>query len=101
MLINIIVSLNLNGFTIASFPTQILYSSPLQEGESRSSDMTKDINDTMKALVAPVRPFGYVFYHFGGSQKCSQGYYQFFETDQNCVTGAMNGLNKHNVNKIL
>jgi hypothetical protein len=33
-------------------------------------------------------------------QKCIQGYYQFFETDQNCVTGAMNYLKEHNVNNI-
>ena len=54
----------------------------------------------MKALVAPVLPFGYVFRHFGGSQKCIQGHYQFFETDQNYVTGAMNYLNEQNDNNI-
>ena len=80
---------------------KIPYSSPLQEGASRMIGAMKDGNEVMKALIAPVRPFGYVFQHFGGSHKCIQGHYQFFETDQNCVTGAMNGLNKHNVNKIL
>ena len=54
----------------------------------------------MKVLIAPVRPFRYVFQHFGGSQKCIPGYYQFFETDQNCIMGAMNYLNEHNVNNM-
>jgi hypothetical protein len=61
--------------------------------------MMNDVNEVMKALVAPVHPFGYVFQHFGGSQKCIQGHYQFFETDQQCVMGAMNCLNQQNVNK--
>jgi hypothetical protein len=29
----------------------------------------KDVNEVMKALVAPVRPFGYAFQYFGRSQK--------------------------------
>ena len=52
----------------------------------------------MKALVAPVRPFGYIFQHFGGSQKCIQGHNQLFQTDQHCVTDTMNYLSKQNVN---
>ena len=54
----------------------------------------------MKALVAPVQPFGYVFQHFGGLQNCIQGQDQFFKTNQNCVTGTMNYLKEHNVNNI-
>jgi hypothetical protein len=65
-----------------------------------SIDVMKDVNEVMKALVAPVRPFGYVFQHFGGSQKCIQGHFQFFETYQNFVTGTMNYLNDQNVNNI-
>jgi len=60
----------------------------------------KDVNEVMKALVAPVRPFGYIFQHFGGSKICMQGHYQFSETYQNCATGAMNYLNEQNVNNI-
>jgi hypothetical protein len=83
-----------NGFVIGSFPNQISHCSPDRQDESRSLDITKDVNEVMKALVAPVRPFGYVFQHFGGSQKCIQGHYQVFLTDQNCVTGAMNYLDE-------
>ena len=85
---------------IGSFPNQTSYCSPDKQGESRNIDVTKDVNEVMKALVAPVRPFGYIFQHFGGSQKCIRGHYQFFETDQNYVTVAMNYLNKQNVNDI-
>ena len=59
----------------------------------------KDVNEVMKALLASVRQFGYEFQHFGGSQ-CIQGHNQFFETDQNCVMGKMNYLNKQNVNSM-
>jgi len=89
-----------NGFAIGSFPDQISYPSPNKEGESRSIDVLNDTNEVMKALVAPVRSFGYIFQHFGGSQKCIQGHDQFFETDQNCVTGTMNYLTEQNVNNI-
>ena len=89
-----------NGFAIGTFPTKIPHASPACSGATRQINILKDVNDVMKAFVAPVRPFGYVFQHFGGSQKCIQGHYQFFETDQNCVTGTMNYLQEHNVNNI-
>jgi hypothetical protein len=89
-----------NGFAIGSFPSKIPYSSPDKGCTLRNIDVMHDVNDVMKALIAPVRPFGYVFQHFGGSQKCIQGHYQFFETDQQCVTGAFNFLNEQNVNNI-
>ena len=89
-----------NGFAIVTFPSRIPYASSSHAGETRPIDVRRNMNDVMKALVAPVQPFGYVFQHFGGSQKCIQGHYQFFKTDQNCVTGAMNYLNEHNVNNI-
>lgn len=66
----------------------------------RSMDVLNVINEVMKALVAPVRPLGSVFWHFGGLSKCIQGHYQFFETDQNCVTGTMNNFIEQNVNNV-
>ena len=52
-----------NGFAIRSFPDKIPYSSPDKVGEFHSIDMMNDINEVMKALVAPVNPLGYVFQH--------------------------------------
>ncbi len=43
-----------NGFAIGSFPSQVPYSSPLCAGESRAVDITRDMNNVMKALIAPV-----------------------------------------------
>jgi hypothetical protein len=51
----------------------------------------------VKALVAPACSFGYVFQHFGGSQKCIQGHHHFFETDHQCIPGAFIFLNEQNV----
>ena len=61
--------------------------------------MMNDVYEVMKA-IAPVCPFGCVFQNFEGPQKCIQGHDHFFESDQQCVTGAMNYLNKQNVNNI-
>ena len=79
-----------NGLVIRSLPNQISYCSPDMQGESRSNDVTKDVNEVIKQLVAPIRPFGCIFQQFGSFQKHIQGYYQFFNTDQNCVWGKMN-----------
>ena len=54
-----------NGFAIGTFPTKIPHASPARSGATRQINISKDVNDVMKALVAPVRPFGYVFQHFG------------------------------------
>lgn len=89
-----------NGFMIGSFPHQIQYSSSDKDGESKSIDVMKDVNEVMKVLVAPLRPFGYIFQHFGGFQKSIQGHFQFFQTDQHRVTGMMNYHNEQNVNDI-
>eukprot|EP00956_Cyclotella_meneghiniana_P045062 scaffold351220_cov106-Cyclotella_meneghiniana.AAC.1 len=50
--------------------------------------------------MSPVRLFGYVFQHSGGKQKCISGHYQFFETDQNCITGALNYVDKNIANNV-
>jgi hypothetical protein len=53
-----------------------------------------ELTDTLKAMVAPLRPYGCVFAYSGGAQKCLRGYYQFFEMDQNRLGGVMNQLNQ-------
>jgi hypothetical protein len=45
------------------------------------------VNPVLKAILAPVRLYGWVFQHFGGCQRTILGHYQFFETDQNTVMG--------------
>ena len=44
----------------------------------------------MKALVTPLRPYGYVFAYSGRAHQAIQGHYQYSETDQYMVGGAVN-----------
>jgi len=52
-----------------------------------------EVTDLMKAMLAPVRPYGCVFSYTGGSQKSIKGNYQFFEMDQNRLGAVVNHLN--------
>ena len=88
-----------NGNAIGTFPTCIPCCSPGKVGEHRTIN-EDDLNPVLKAFMSPVRPFGYVFQHHGGKQKCISGHYQFFETDQNCVTGALNYVDKNIANNV-
>jgi len=83
-----------NGNVIGTFPTRIPYSTPGKERQLRTIN-EEDISPVLKAFMSPVRPFGYAFQHHGRKQKCISGHYQFFETDQNCVTGALNYMDKN------
>ena len=53
-----------------------------------------DLTDLVKAILAPVRPYGSVFLYSGGVQKSIRGNYHFFEMDQNRLGGVINHLNK-------
>ena len=48
-----------------------------------------ELTDTLKAMVAPLRPYGSVFAYSGGAQKSLKGNYQFFEMDQNRFGGVI------------
>ncbi len=52
-----------------------------------------ELTDTLKAMVAPLRPYGCIFAYSGDAQKSLRGNYQFFEMDQNRLGGVMNQLN--------
>ncbi len=52
------------------------------------------LTDILKAMSAPVRPYGAVFAFFGGAQQSIRGNYQYFEMDQNRLGGVMNQLNE-------
>ena len=43
-----------NGFAIGTFPPCIPYASPSCAGKTRLIDVRKDVNNVMKALIAPV-----------------------------------------------
>jgi hypothetical protein len=77
-----------NGFVIGSFPQEIQFSNKDNERVTRKIE-DYHLTDLLKAMVAPVRPYGCVFAYSGGAQNLLLGNYQFFEMDQNCVGGGM------------
>jgi hypothetical protein len=75
-----------NGFVIGCFPQVIKLFN--KEGQRVTRKVEDDeLTDTLKAMVAPLRPYGCVFAYSGGAQKSLRGNYQFFEMDQNRVGG--------------
>ena len=50
----------------------------------------EEISEEMAALLAPTRPYAYVFAYTGGSHKSIQGWYSFFEVDHNHTGSVMN-----------
>ena len=56
-------------------------------GDITSLVEEREITDLLKAMMAPVRPYGSIFAYTGGTQKSIRGNYQFFEMDQNSKTG--------------
>jgi hypothetical protein len=82
-----------NGFVIWSFPQEIQF---FNNDCERVTRKIKDyeLTELLKAMVAPVRPYGCVCAYSGGAQKSLQGNYQFFEMDQNCLGGMTNQLNQ-------
>jgi hypothetical protein len=48
-------------------------------------------------MMAPVRPYGWIFSYTGRAQKSLRGNYQFFEMDQTGIGGVINQLNKSGI----
>ena len=82
-----------NGFVIGSFPSEIEFVN--KEGETVTRKIEEnELTDILKAMMAPVRMYGYVFAYSGGSQKSIQGNFQFFKMDQNKIGAVMTHLNQ-------
>jgi hypothetical protein len=82
-----------NGFIIGSFPQEIKFFNKECQRVTRKVD-DDELTDTLKAMVASLRPYGCVFAYSGGAQKSLRGNYQFFEMDQNRLGGVINHLNQ-------
>ena len=87
-----------NGFVIGGFARRIKRRKPLGRVSYRDIDV-EEIPDEIRALLAPVRPYGYIFAYSGGSHKSIQGHYQFFETDQSRLGGVLNHVRDMGVPK--
>ena len=82
-----------NGFVIGSFPQEIEFIN--EEGEKVTRKIKdNELTDILKAMLAPVRMYGYVFAYFGGSQNSIKGNCHFFEMDQNKLGAVMSHLNQ-------
>jgi hypothetical protein len=88
-----------NGFAIGSFPQVIKFFNKAGQRVTRKVE-DDELSDTLKAMVAPLRPYGCVFAYSGGAQKSLRDNYQFFKMDQNRVGGVMNQLNQAGIGEI-
>jgi hypothetical protein len=87
-----------NGFVIGSFIQEIKFFN--KEGQRVTRKVEDDeLTDTLKAMVAPLRPYGCVFAYSGGAQKSLRGNYQFFDMNQNRLGGVINQLNQAGIGK--
>ncbi len=75
-----------NGFVIGSFPWEIHFTNKDGERVARKIDY-HELTDILKAMSAPVRPYGAKFAFFGGAQQSIRGNYQYFKMDQNRLGG--------------
>ena len=87
-----------NGYVIGSFPREIQFTTKDGKRKKRTIKFN-EVTDLLKAVLAPVRPFGCVFSYTGGSQKSIKGNYQFFEMDQNRLGAVVNHLNHAGIGK--
>jgi hypothetical protein len=85
-----------NGFVIGSMPKVIQLTTA--DGEQKAKVIAEhELSDLLKAMMAPVRPYGSIFSYSGGAQKSLRGNYRFFEMDQNRIVGVINQLNKSGI----
>ena len=65
-----------NGFVIGSFPKEIQVRN--KSGfQLKKVIKEEELTDLLKAMVAPIRPYRYIFAYSGGAQKSLQGSYNF------------------------
>ncbi|KAL7432030.1 hypothetical protein ACHAXM_002882, partial [Skeletonema potamos] len=76
-----------NGFAIGQVPTRIL--------------KNEDITEEMCALLAPVRPYAYLFAYSAGAHKSIRGHYSFFEMDLTHTGSVMNYFLKIGTNPMV
>ena len=85
-----------NGFAIGSIPDVLQV-----QGENGTQKCTSTIDassqksklvDVIFAAISPVRPYAYIYSYNGGQHKTIQGNFQFFETDQTKISGALKHL---------
>ncbi|MEY3178299.1 MAG: hypothetical protein RJB42_540, partial [Bacteroidota bacterium] len=89
-----------NGFAIGAFPDKIKIASGPNKGMMRNIDVENEdqVSEVMRALVSPVRPYGYVIAYTGGKHQSIKGHYQFFEMDTQKINAGMHALSQNQCN---
>jgi len=57
-----------------------------------------EINDIVRAMLAPTRAYGYTFSYFAGAQQSIQGHYAFYEVDQTLMASVYNRIQESGAN---
>ena len=79
-----------NGFVIGHLPASIKRRNSTSPRAPKRHVNVGELNDWVKKILAPVRPYGYVFLYSGGMYQSIKGHFQYFETDRWIVSGAVN-----------
>jgi hypothetical protein len=89
-----------NGFVIGAFPNKIKIASGPNKGMMRNIDVENEdqVSEIMRALVSPVRPYGYVIAYTGGKHQSIKGHYQFFEMNTEKINAGMHALSRNQCN---
>jgi hypothetical protein len=89
-----------NGFAVGAFPDKIRIASGPNKGMMRNIDVENEdqVSEVMRALVSPVRPYGYVIAYTGGKHQSIKGHYQFFEMNTQKVNAGMHALSQARCN---
>ncbi len=66
-----------NGFVIRSMPKVLQLITAYGEKKNRVIG-EGDVTDLLKAMIAPVKPYGSIFSYTGGAKKSFRGNYHFF-----------------------
>lgn len=83
-----------NGFVTGTFPNRIRITSGPDAGHYRDINVEddNDVSEVMRALISPVRPYGYVFAYTAGHHQKIEGHYQFYEMDHEMMNASMNTI---------
>jgi hypothetical protein len=72
-----------NGFVIGSMPQVLQWTTA--GGEKKRVIAEHELTNLLKAMMAPVRPFGLIFPYTGGAQKSFRGFMSMKKCDDNTI----------------
>ena len=85
-----------NGFVIGQIPRVFKINKDGIEEEVVVDK--KEINDIVRAMLAPTRAYGYTFSYFAGAQQSIQGQFTFYEVDQTLMASVYKRIQESGAN---